>query len=82
MGQDLKTFCNTDSLYIATVVGNDGSVYVLRKEMNFDTEKFLLEYGKLAEKYKRYKNNATRAVAELLKKCKDYGMSYMKGGEL
>ena len=27
-GEDLKTFCNTESLYIMSVVGNDGSIYI------------------------------------------------------
>jgi len=64
--EDIKTFCNTDSLYIITVVGNDGTIYLLKKENNFDSEKLLLAYGNLAEKYSRYSNNATRAVAYIL----------------
>ena len=30
-GEDFKTFCNNDAIYIMTVVGNDASVYVLVK---------------------------------------------------
>ena len=61
------------------MVGNDGSIYVVCKEPDFDAEKFLVEYGNLAEQYKRYHNNATRAVAKILKEPSKYGLLYKKG---
>lgn len=79
--RDLRTFCNNDSLYIMTAVGNDGSVYVLRKDIGFDPSKVLVEYGKLAEQFKKqgYKYNATEAVKYMLKNDEKYNMSYKKG---
>ena len=50
--RDLITFCNNDSIFIMTAVGNDGSVYLLKKELRFDPSQLLLSYGELAEKYK------------------------------
>jgi hypothetical protein len=79
--KDLRTFCNNDSLYIMTVVGNDGSVYVLVKDVGFDPSGVLIEYGKLAEQYKAQgkKYNATMAVKYILKNAEKYNMKYKKG---
>lgn len=79
LGEDLKTFCNTDSLYIMAVVGNDGSIYVLIKDVGFDAAEAMRAYGYFAEKYKKYKNNGTRAVRALLKDAKLFGLYYKKG---
>ena len=78
---DLRAFCNNDSVYIMTAVGNDGSVYVLQKDIGFNPSRLLLEYGKLAEEYKAqgYKYNATMAVKHLLKNAENYNMIYKKG---
>ena len=34
--EDFKLFCNTKSLYIMTVVGNNGTVYTLTKDKDFN----------------------------------------------
>ena len=80
-GEDFKTFCNNDSLYIMTVVGNDASVYILIKTKEFD-KSVLMEYAKLARKYYEmgYKNsNGTLAMKEILKNASGYGLEYKKG---
>ncbi len=80
-GTDFKTFCNYDSLYFMTVVGNDGSVWVLTKQNGFDSGAALSYYAELAKKYNMYKNNGTRAMKELLKNCDKIGLSYKIGGK-
>ncbi|SFC42294.1 hypothetical protein [Butyrivibrio sp. YAB3001] len=79
--RDLRTFCNNDSLYIMTVVGNDGSVYVLMKNVGFDPSAVLEEYGRLAEQFEKQgcKYNATEAIKYMLKNAEKYNMSYKKG---
>lgn len=80
-GEDFKTFCNNDSLYIMTVIGNDASVYVLVKTKDFD-KRVLVEYAKLAQKYYEmgYKNNnGTIAMKKILKNASKYGIEYKKG---
>lgn len=47
-GEDFKTFCNNDSLYIITIVGNDGSVQTLTKTKSFDKAAALSFYHHLA----------------------------------
>lgn len=79
--EDFKTFCNNDSLYIMTVIGNDASIYVLVKTKNFD-KNVLFEYAQLAKAYyeKGYiKNNGTLAMKEILKNATKYGIEYKKG---
>lgn len=80
-GEDFKTFCTNDSLYIMTVVGNDGSVYVLVKTKTFKKD-VIVEYTKIAQKYYEmgYKrNNGTMAMREILKNASKYGIEYKKG---
>ena len=80
-GEDFKTFCNNDSIYVMTVVGNDASVYVLVKTKDFD-KSVLFEYARIAQMYyeKGYKqNNGTMAMKYILKKASKYGIEYKKG---
>lgn len=80
-GTDFKTFCLNDSLYIMTVVGNDGNVRVLTKLNGFDKGEALAYYSSLAiRKYKEYKNNGTMAMWELLKNCAEIKIKYDIGG--
>ncbi len=80
-GVDFKTFCQTDSLYAMTVVGNDGGVKILTKLPGFDSGEALAYYNHLAiEKYKDYKNNATMAMRELLKNSDKIKIKYEMGG--
>ncbi|MCM1243494.1 MAG: hypothetical protein NC314_11690 [Roseburia sp.] len=78
-GADFKTFCNNDSLYLMTVVGNDGSIRVLTKQNGFDSNTALLYYIELVKKFNMYQNNGTRAMKELLKNCGKIGLSYKVG---
>ena len=81
-GEDFKTFCDNDSLYIMTVVGNDGSVQTLTKTAGFDKENALLYYQYLAmEKYSDKVNNGTLAMKELLKNANTIGLEYRRGGD-
>lgn len=80
-GEDFKTFCLNPSLFIITVVGNDGNVRILEKQMGFSASEALSYYKNLAEvKYKEYKNNGTLAMRELLKNCNRIGLHYKQGG--
>lgn len=79
-GADFKVFCQNESLYMMTVVGNDGSVRVLMKKAEFEKDSALLYYDQLArEKYKDEKYNGTLAMKELLKKCGTIGLCYING---
>lgn len=80
-GEDFKTFCNNDAIYIMTVVGNDASVYVLVKTKDFD-KKVLIDYAQIAQKYYEMgykKNNGTMAMKHILKNASKYGIEYKKG---
>lgn len=76
---DLRTFWNNDSIYIMTIVGNDGGIYTLTKQAYFDKYKVSNEYTRLIHKYSKYKNNATLAVREILKNAEKFSMIYKKG---
>lgn len=81
-GTDFKTFCLNDSLYIMTVVGNDGSLKVLSKLSGFDGGEALAYYSNLAtQKYKDYENNGTMAMRELLKNSDKIKVKYEMGGK-
>ena len=80
-GEDFKFFCNNDSLYIITVVGNDGTVYVLAKTADFDI-RVLADYTMLAANYYKagyIRNNGTLAIRDILKRANEYGLEYKKG---
>lgn len=81
-GEDVKMFCNHDTLYMMTVIGNDASVYILIKDINFDSELVLKDYMKFAIKYleKGYtKNNGTLAIRDVLNNASKYELIYKKG---
>lgn len=81
-GEDFKMFCYHNSLYVMSVVGNDSSIYILTKTPEFDAEKALADYFRLARKYHNdghIKNNGTLAIREILKNAKKYGIIYKKG---
>lgn len=83
-GTDFKTFCLNDSLYIMTVVGNDGNdgnVRTLTKLNGFNSGEALAYYSRLAtQKFKGYKNNGTMAMRELLKSGDEIKIKYQIGG--
>ena len=81
-GEDFKMFCYHSSLYIMTVVGNDSSMYMLTKTTEFNVEKAMTDYMKLAMQYYNdgfKNNNGTLAIREILKNAKKYGLLYRKG---
>ncbi len=77
-GEDFKTFCNNEALYIITIVGNDGNVRALVKLADFEASVALNFYYRLA--FEEYRNNGTLAMKKLLKNCKSIGLLYMNGG--
>lgn len=81
-GSDFKVFCQNESLFVITAVGNDGCVRILMKKYDFDKDSALLYYDQLArEKYKNAKYNGTMEMEELLKKCGRIGINYFNGGK-
>lgn len=81
-GADLKYFCNHDSLYIITAIGNDGYIYSLTKTNQFDIG-VLSEYERMAFAFSEkghIKNNGTLAMKEILKQANKFGLEYRKGG--
>ena len=80
-GEDFKTFCNNEALYIITIVGNDGSVRALVKLADFEASVALNFYYRLAfGEYRNARNNGTLAMKKLLKNCESIGLLYMNGG--
>lgn len=81
-GEDFKTFCNNEALYIMTIVGNDGSIQTLTKLKNYDSSIALNYYYNLAfGEYGNKDNNGTLAMKKLLKNCRDIGLVYKNGGK-
>lgn len=82
-GDDFKMFCDHNPIYIMTIVGNDGSVQVMEKDVNFDGQEIKVKYGQLAEKYKNmgYKNNGTMAMKYIIKHPAEFNILYKHGGK-
>lgn len=81
-GEDVKTFCNNDTLYMMTVIGNDASVYILMKDIQFNAERVLMDYMEFAMKYLKkghVNNNGTLAIRDILNNASNYGLIYKKG---
>ena len=79
---DIKTFLLNDAIFIMTAVGNNGFVYSIQKTDKIDVYRFLSDYFKAVENYKKlgFHNDATLAIQEMLKKASKYGLIYKKGG--
>lgn len=82
-GKDFKTFCDYESIYTITIVGNDGSVQVMTKDINFNGINAKIKYYELANDFKahRYKNNATKAMHYVIKHPEEFGIIYKHGGK-
>ena len=81
-GEDFRTFCNNRTLYFITVIGNDGTVYILMKEHDFNASFALAEYNRLANYYLKQGhilNNGTLAMKYILKNAQRYHLIYKKG---
>lgn len=79
--EDFKMFCNNDSIYAMTVVGNDGGIYVLIKNIGFNPSNALRVYGSLVTgKYMNSKINATLAMRDILNNSNKYSLIYLKKG--
>ena len=73
------TFCFNASLYMMTIVGNDGTVYVLIKDTDFDSGFAMAEYFKLVRENVDKKDRVQLAMKSMLKKSSNYGLIYKKG---
>ncbi len=78
-GTDFVTFCFNASLYLMTIVGNDGTVYVLIKDSNFDAGIAMAEYFKLVKENADKKDRVQLAMKAILNNSGDYGLVYKKG---
>ena len=60
-----------------TAVGNDGSIYVMEKESDFDVamlKQILGEFEKKYPEYKVYADDHLAMVEEFLRKARGYGL--------
>ncbi len=78
-GTDFVTFCFNASLYMMTIVGNDGTVYVLVKNAEFDSGFAIAEYFKLVRENADKKDRVQLAMKTILKNSGNYGLIYKKG---
>ena len=62
-----------------TIVGNDGTVYVLIKDTGFDSGYAMAEYFKLMRENVDKKDRVQLAMKTILKNTGDYGLIYKKG---
>lgn len=78
--EDFKVFCKYSSFYLMSVVGNDGSVYIMKKEADFKPDDALEYYYRRARYYKRQGEcyTATCAMQDLLRNAADFGIYYRK----
>lgn len=62
-----------------TIVGNDGTVYVLIKNAEFDSGFAIAEYFKLVRENADKKDRVQLAMKTILKNSGNYGLIYKKG---
>lgn len=85
-GKDVSTFCDYNSIYLMTAVCNDGTIYMMRKEKNFNPL-LLKEYynqglkqnleKKKAESRKRsYVTPYYNGIKNVAKHAKEIGITY------
>lgn len=65
--------------FLISVVGNDGTVYVLIKDTGFDSGSAMAEYFKLVRENADKKDRVQLAMKTILKNSGDYGLIYKKG---
>lgn len=82
-GEDFKTFCDNESIFVMTIVGNDGSVQVMEKQYNFDGVSAEIKYINIADQYKSkgYINNGTMAMKYIVKNPNEFNILYKHGGK-
>jgi hypothetical protein len=82
-GRDFKLFCDHSSVYIMTIVGNDGSVQVITKDENFEGQRIKIKYAEKAMEFKEngYKNNGTMAMKYIIKHPREFNLFYTNGGK-
>ena len=82
-GEDFKMFCDNESIFVMTIVGNDGTVQVMEKCSEFQGQQEKINYWKLANKYSNigYQNNGTMAMKYIIKNPKQFNIIYKHGGK-
>lgn len=82
-GEDFKMFCDNDSIFVMTIVGNDGTVQIMEKNNSFDGQLEKINYGKMTEEYKNrgFINNGTMAMKYIIKHPSDFNILYKHGGK-
>lgn len=74
---DIRQVLQRPNLKMLTAVGNDGSIYVMEKESDFDIamlKQTLREFEKKYPKYTAYADDHLALVEEFLKKARGYGL--------
>lgn len=82
-GEDFKMFCDNDSIYVITIVGNDGTLQLMEKNSMFNGQETKVKYGLLAKKYMDagYINNGTMAMRHIIKHPEQFHIIYKHGGK-
>lgn len=80
-GEDFKMFCDNDSIYVITIVGNDGTLQLMEKNSMFHGQETKVKYGMLAKKYMDagYVNNGTMAMQYIIKHPEQFHIIYKHG---
>lgn len=74
---DIRQVLQRPNLKMLTAVGNDGSIYVMEKESDFDVamlKQILGEFEKKYPEYKVYADDHLAMVEEFLRKARGYGL--------
>lgn len=78
---DVSAFLMDEKLQLATVVGNDGSVFVLRKKQDYDAASVIHLWGQLEKEMPDWKSSAEKLLAirrRFLKEMGAYGFEYQE----
>lgn len=82
-GADFKMFCDNASIFVMTIVGNDGSIQIMEKNTAFNGQAEKMNYHNLALQYKNegYTNNGTMAMKYIIKHPAEFNILYKHGGK-
>lgn len=74
-GLDIQSFIRLNSIYIMTAICNDGTIYMMRKESNFNPLKMSMYYNEGVEQSKKeYNNKNTKKSSNIDTKSCYYGV--------
>lgn len=82
-GEDFKMFCDNESIFVITIVGNDGSVQIMEKSNEFQGQSEKMKYARLAGEYRNsgHRNNGTMAMKYMIKHPDEFNLLYKHGGK-